>query len=102
MGDNNMAKISQFIRGDVGRPGATYTCDMCGKRTRETGAQESSCGLCRQCYIETMMENSLSDGRVQCPKCGEHSDVTIDNERFICGKCGSKSEKEGTNWYGSD
>lgn len=42
----------------------TYICGCCGKRTRETGAGESSCDLCAFCYHEAGLENSLSDGNI--------------------------------------
>jgi hypothetical protein len=58
-----------------GGPGGTYICRMCGKRTRETGQDESSCGLCKSCFNECNMENEHSDGyhddnkRDDCPDC---------------------------------
>jgi hypothetical protein len=45
-----------------GFAGAVYKCGCCGKMTRETGEDESSCQLCAYCYIEAGWENSLSDG----------------------------------------
>lgn len=38
-----------------------YTCESCGKRTRETGGSESFCGLCAACYDYAGWENSHSD-----------------------------------------
>jgi hypothetical protein len=39
-----------------------YSCDICGKQTRETGHGESSCGLCVYCYEVGGAENSHTDG----------------------------------------
>ena len=38
-----------------------YVCRVCGKRTRETGAGESSCELCLRCYEWAGIENHHSD-----------------------------------------
>lgn len=37
--------------------GGMYICSGCGKKTRETGKDESSCTLCKKCYIEALEEN---------------------------------------------
>jgi ribosome-binding protein aMBF1 (putative translation factor) len=39
----------------------TYTCDVCGKRTRETGHDESSVDLCAACYHSVTIDNTMSD-----------------------------------------
>lgn len=39
----------------------TYICDICGKRTRETGHSESGVGLCAKCLEECELENEHSD-----------------------------------------
>jgi len=44
--------------------GGVYTCDFCGKRTRETGEGESDLGICRFCYLEAGLINELSDGMI--------------------------------------
>ena len=41
--------------------GVTFICDMCGKRTRDTG-DNGSCKLCPKCYKECEEENMESDG----------------------------------------
>lgn len=41
----------------------TYKCDCCGKLTRETGSEESSCHLCKKCFDEINEENKISDGK---------------------------------------
>jgi rubrerythrin len=54
---------------------AVYACRCCGKRTRETGDDESSVGLCKRCYYEGGLENEHSDGyhddapHADCPIC---------------------------------
>lgn len=40
----------------------SYTCEECGKRTRETGSGESSLHLCAFCYEGSEMVNSVMDG----------------------------------------
>jgi ribosome-binding protein aMBF1 (putative translation factor) len=42
--------------------GGVYTCDFCGKRTRETGHGESDLGICADCYLKAGDENAVSDG----------------------------------------
>ena len=55
--------------------GPTYICVACGKRTRETGHDESSCELCKSCYLDCLMDNEHSDGyhdddkQDDCPGC---------------------------------
>ena len=46
-------------------PGTTVTffCDMCGKRTRDTG-ENGAVGLCPACYKECCDENTRSDGGI--------------------------------------
>jgi len=70
--------LSQFKRGR-----AVYTCDYCGKRTRDTGIGETdnflSGGLCAKCYdeggweIEHMDSGSDHNGEGpqpnNCPTC---------------------------------
>lgn len=41
-----------------------YTCEECGKNTRETGNGESFVRFCRKCYEIGGLENSLSDGTI--------------------------------------
>jgi len=41
---------------------AVYKCGACGKQTRETGQDESSCELCAYCYLVFTLDNSLNDG----------------------------------------
>lgn len=88
-------KFNKFIGSHIGRPGGVYVCDMCGKKTRETGDGESGCNLCRKCYNEAGMDNEISDGHVTCPKCGEYRDINIVDERFVCNKCGNDEGE----WY---
>jgi hypothetical protein len=52
-GDNS--KITRKFLGT----GGMYTCSGCGKRTRETGEDESSVGLCKKCYREYLEENRM-------------------------------------------
>ncbi len=41
-----------------------YKCKECGKMTRETGGDESSCQMCYRCYEIAGYENMLSDGHI--------------------------------------
>ena len=61
-----------------GLSGTTYICGLCGKRTRETGFGESSCDLCKRCYIQAGNENEHLDNdittlpnhdKADCPEC---------------------------------
>lgn len=57
-----------------------YTCDSCGKRTRDTGEGEADCNLCKHCFQAASAANSHSDGGckgrvVDCPQCSEWFDV---------------------------
>lgn len=40
---------------------ATYICECCGKRTRETGNEESTRDLCLACDLSAEVENMMSD-----------------------------------------
>ena len=68
---------SRFQPHRFGGPGGTYICSnpSCGKRTRETGQGESSCELCKACYLACLMENEHGDRyhddnkRDDCPDC---------------------------------
>lgn len=67
-----MARINRFSRTRLGTP--LYTCRVCGKRTRETGEGESSCELCKRCFIISSVENIHSDNShtgpfAQCEEC---------------------------------
>jgi hypothetical protein len=41
-----------------------YVCSDCGKKTRETGSEESSVGLCKKCYKINVLENQFADGKI--------------------------------------
>ena len=69
-----------------------YTCECCGKRTRETGDGESFCQLCAKCYFEGGLVNEHSDNDGQHDlgpgtPAGPHSD---------CPLCRTTSPKENT------
>jgi hypothetical protein len=53
-----MSNRNRFTRT---RAGSTYTCECCGKRTRETGHDESSVSLCAACYFEAQIQIMLAD-----------------------------------------
>lgn len=57
-----MAKYNKFITSTAGLRGGVYTCEDCGKQTRETGASESNVSLCVDCYENAGLENEHSDG----------------------------------------
>lgn len=54
----NKAKNNRFTSS---RNGSTYICECCGKRTRETGHEESGLALCALCLWRTYAENSVYD-----------------------------------------
>lgn len=43
------------------RNGSTYICECCGKRTRESGNDESSLGMCLACNLEGEIQNMIAD-----------------------------------------
>ena len=43
------------------RNGSTYICENCGKRTRESGNDESSLGMCLACNLEGEIQNMIAD-----------------------------------------
>lgn len=53
-----MAKRNTFTR----RDGSTFTCDICGRRTRYTGVQSVGSKLCPQCWDRAGIENEILDG----------------------------------------
>jgi hypothetical protein len=62
MPERKSYKVSKF---QGGLKGAVYTCEGCGKKTRETGDGESSVNLCAKCYEEAGLENEHSDNNGQ-------------------------------------
>lgn len=70
----NTGLKKRFARG-----GSVYTCDSCGKRTRDTGRGETEGSTCAACYEEAGWENEHSDTRgdhngegpspEECPTC---------------------------------
>lgn len=54
-----MRRVNRFQRNFAGK--STYTCRRCQKLTRETGACESGCELCFDCFTISSYENSHSD-----------------------------------------
>ncbi len=68
-----MPRVSKFMGGLTG---AVYTCRICGKKTRETGEDESLVSLCVSCHAMAGQENAHSDcghdGDFEhCPDCRE-------------------------------
>ena len=59
-----MTKTQRFQKSIRAGKSGVYTCDFCGKRTRETGEGESDLGICRFCYLEAGLSNALSDGAI--------------------------------------
>lgn len=47
--------------------GGVFNCDMCGKRTRDTG-ENGSVGLCPGCYKDCIEENAIQDGYGKKPR----------------------------------
>jgi len=52
---------SHFGRKQLGTAGGAYTCHNCGKRTRETGHEESNLELCAFCLWQTYAINAVGD-----------------------------------------
>jgi hypothetical protein len=42
--------------------GSVYSCDCCGRKTRNTGAQSIGSRTCPQCFDLAGIENEISDG----------------------------------------
>ena len=38
-----------------------YECEMCGKKTRQTGMDNESVNLCKTCYLDCQQENAIAD-----------------------------------------
>lgn len=51
-----MSRVNRFVRCRFGRKPATYVCNCCGKRTRETGEEESTVDLCAACYWDGQID----------------------------------------------
>lgn len=58
---------SGFAKGFAGMKGGVFNCDMCGKRTRDTG-ENGSVGLCPGCYKDCIEENAIQDGYGKKPR----------------------------------
>ena len=77
---------STFAKGVLGTHGGVFACEMCGKRTRDTG-ENASVGLCPACYKECTIENMISDGKEpRCPECKTPL-VSGDNCDWKCLTC---------------
>lgn len=68
-------KFDKFTRQD----GGLYVCRICGKKTRETGNDESGVQLCANCYDRCTLENDHNDyGHAQkeenCPVCEKEAE----------------------------
>lgn len=48
--------ISKFRRGSL-----VFACNVCGRKTRETGVQSVGNKICPQCYELAGLENEISD-----------------------------------------
>lgn len=64
--------MNRFKKNHFGGSGL-YTCASCGKKTRETGSNESSVDLCKLCYLTGGEENMHVDNhpgkQKDCPAC---------------------------------
>jgi ribosome-binding protein aMBF1 (putative translation factor) len=43
---------------------AVYTCEYCGKKTRDTGIGEASVNLCKSCYQAIEKENAENENTI--------------------------------------
>jgi hypothetical protein len=68
----------------------SYTCQSCGKKTRETGDCESGVRLCAACFWQAGEENSISDGNTRCVVCGNTTEFDLfpAYRTVRCKKCG--------------
>jgi hypothetical protein len=86
----------RFGRRGFGSPGGVYACKSCGKKTRETGQEESSIGLCAACQQDAYWTNHHSDccdGSVpkeSCPNCKEAGYHNNPTETGVAGKVGDQ------------
>jgi hypothetical protein len=65
--------------------GSTYTCDTCGRETRNTGAQSMGSKLCPDCFDLCGIDNEISDGH-----------ATIEERRADIDALIAKIESKGT------
>ena len=75
--------MSQKFESRRGGGSGAYVCISCGKKTRETGYDESTYELCRRCNAEALLENSVSDGCIHT--------VTEALQTFL--DCGGRQEE---------
>lgn len=67
-----MRVVAEMADGSKFRKGSgVYVCELCGKKTRETGNSESDIGLCAHCQEVCGWENHILDG-------GSYSEVPED------------------------
>jgi len=56
--------MNKFGQNRYSAHAATYNCELCGKRTRDTGNGEGENAQCRRCFQVNACLNTLSDGGV--------------------------------------
>lgn len=56
-------KRTRSRNSNFGKGSGTYTCEDCGRRTRDTGGGEGDLRVCRWCMEIQMIENAISDGQ---------------------------------------
>ena len=52
---------NRFSHKGIGNPGGVYTCESCGRKTRDTGRGEASTRLCACCYEIAEQYNCYQD-----------------------------------------
>ena len=57
-----MTNRDGFKNASGGKLGGCFTCEDCGKLTRDTGNDEASAQLCLRCLNSNFLENLSSDG----------------------------------------
>lgn len=77
-----MAIINKFYRGS-----SVFACDVCGRKTRDTGAQSLGQKICPQCYELAGIENEISDGHCT------HADRIAEIEALVA-EVGAKGGNE--------
>jgi ribosomal protein S14 len=66
---------------DKFRRGGVITCLVCGRKTRETGKDETNLEMCRFCIRENEWLNSFSDGEITEEEYNEElAKITLERE----------------------
>lgn len=56
-----MTNRDGFKNASSGKLGGCFTCDTCGRKTRDTGNDEAAANMCLRCLNADFLENLSSD-----------------------------------------